>query len=204
MRVHGKQPTLEHAEKSSAYLPRPEDPHMSEARRIAEDINATKVLDPSTGMLINDQRVDALVEHALAIAKRYEHAPEPREWSCPQRCVWRYAHNPYDHRRDVVEDRTVFSGYTMFASVNAGRWVVQCTFPGCGGAQYASFEDPRFWCVDCENKAVGGKWVGVTWPENPLAVEASLGMRPLTAKNWNPGETAEDIAKQDAEALGAN
>jgi Xaa-Pro aminopeptidase len=35
-----------------------------------------------------------------------------------------------------------------------------------------------------------------------LAVEASLGVRPLSAKNWNPGETAADIARQDAEALG--
>ena len=200
MRVQGKQPTLMHADTHAKYLPWPENPRMAEARRVAETINETKVTDPATGAKIYDSLVDSLVANTLAIAKQYEHVPEPAEWSSAQRVVWRYSHLPYERRHAIVTDRSVDPFVKAFAVVNAGRWLVPCPFPGCNGAQYASFADRRFHCVDCNSKAVDGRWVEIIWPQDHLAVEQWLQSRPLENQHWNPGETNEDIAMQDTAA----
>jgi len=198
MHIPGNAPLLEHAEKHSSYLPYPPNPHLAEARRVAEQINKTKIEDPALGYKLYDDLVDSLIENTLAVAKQYEHAPEPPDWSCAQRCVWRFSQLPYDRRHDVVNDRSLATDVKAFAVVNAGRWIVSCVFPGCGGAQYASFNDRRFHCVDCDSKAIGGKWVEVLWPRNLVEIEAALGIhRPLVAQNWVTGETVEDIIKQD-------
>ena len=202
MYLQGIAPTFEHAEVHTAYLPHPENPHLAEARRVAEQINAVKVSDPSTGARIYDGLVDSLVENTIAVARQHEHAPEPADWTCPQRCVWRFSTLPYEQRYEIVQDRTVASGVKAYASVNGGKWLITCPFPGCSGAQYASFHDRRFWCVDCNSKAVSGKWIEVVWPEDHLAVESWLSNRPQTAKHWFPGETATDIAEQDKVAFG--
>ena len=70
MRVQGLAPTFMHAEKHSAYLPRPGVDRLAEANRIAQQINQTKATDPVTGAKIDDQRVDALIEHVTALAAR--------------------------------------------------------------------------------------------------------------------------------------
>jgi hypothetical protein len=88
------------------------------------------------------------------------------------------------------------------AYVNAGRWVVGCPFPGCNSAQMASFTDRRFFCCDCANAAVGGQWVEVVWPANHTEVENWVASRPFDVRHWFPGETAEDIRRQDDEAMG--
>ena len=202
MKVPGIAPTLTHAELHEHYLPWPDDPHLAEAKRVAESINQTKVQDPATGAKIYDSLVDSLVENTLALAKQHQHAPEPITWTAPQRAVWRFSKLPYEQRATVVEDRSVHPDFKTFASINAGRWLVQCPFVGCHGAQYASFGDRRFFCTDCSNKAVGGKWIEVVWPKDHLAVEAWLDSRPVDARHWNPGEDGSDIAAQDAYALG--
>lgn len=189
--------TLVCAETSPAYLPRPVDPRWAEAKRIAQDINQMKVQNP--GYTIYDPLVDSLVANTLAIAKESDPLPEPIDWTPPQRCVWRHAMKVPENRRwEVVEDRKISTDAKAFAVIRQSRWLVLCPFPGCCGAQVASFADRRFWCVDCYNRPVNNLWVEVQWPENPVDVERWLSMRPTHARNWEPGETEETLLNQDA------
>jgi hypothetical protein len=197
--------TLEHAETSAAYLPHPVDPRWSEAQRVAIEINKTKVLDPRTGERIFDPLVDSLVANMLTLAKEHENAPEPSEWTPPQRCVWRSAKKlPDDRRWSIVHDRSLHPDIKAFVVVRQGRWLVTCPFPGCNGAQLASVWDRRFFCVDCLNRAVENQWIDVVWPTDPAAVEKWLWQRPVHAKNWDIGETEADVKEQDAQALRHN
>ncbi len=161
-----------------------------------------KEFNPRTGERIYDPLVDSLVASTLALAKEREHAPEPSEWTPPQRAVWRSAVKvPQDRRWDIVRDASVCPDVKAFAVIRQGRWLTLCPFPGCNGAQLASFTSRRWMCVDCVNRAVGERWVEVVWPEDPCAVELWLDMRPHDAKNWDAGEDEEDIMRQDAEHL---
>lgn len=85
--------------------------------------------------------------------------------------------------------------------VNGGRWIVRCPF--CPSAQNASKLDHRFFCVECGNIDVGGKWVKVIWPDDWEQIEIALFRRPkMQYRNWLPGETLDDLAMQDVEAFG--
>lgn len=197
--------SFECAETHSHYLPHAPDPRWAEAKRVAEDINRTKVLDPQTGERIYDPLVDSLVGNLLALAKEREHVPEPTNWTPPQRCVWRSAIKvPHERRWEIVHDMTTHPTLRAFATVRQSRWLVLCPFPGCNGAQLASYLSRRFWCVDCHSRAAEGKWVEVLWPQEPTEVERWLRGRPTQAKNWNPGETEEDIVQQDTAHMSHN
>lgn len=84
------------------------------------------------------------------------------------------------------------------AIVRQSRWVVLC--PWCPSAQYAHTTDRRFFCVECGNAAVGGKWVTVEWPKNPEEIELHLSVRsdPNT-RSWEWGESIGDLAVENAE-----
>lgn len=78
------------------------------------------------------------------------------------------------------------------AIVRQSRWVVVC--PWCPGAEYAHTSDKRFFCIDCGNVAVDGKWIGVEWPDNPEEIEAHLMLRPVPdTRNWEWGEKSTDL-----------
>lgn len=190
--------SLEHAETSAAYLPHAVDPRWGEAQRVAEAINKTKVLDPRTGERIYDPLVDSLIANTLSLAREHEHAPEPAEWTPPQRCVWRSATKlPENRRWEIIHDRSIHPGVKAFVMIRQGRWVVPCPFAGCNGAQLASVWDRRFLCVDCLNRAVASRWIAVEWPIDPVAVERWLWQRPPYAKNWDPGEDEVTVRAQD-------
>lgn len=82
---------------------------------------------------------------------------------------------------------------TTPAIVNHGRWIVECPFPNCGGAQAASRTDPRFLCITCGNVGASNRWVRVVWPDHPEAIEDVLAPRPPMNRNWRPGETLEQL-----------
>lgn len=191
-------PTLQHAETHSHYMPQPRNPKADEAQKLVASINETMVTDPATGEKLYPKLIDQLIKSTTDLAKTYD-APEPLSWSAAQRCVWRSSKLPHEHRYKVVEDRSLSRDVKAFARVNAGRWLVNCPFSGCNSAQYASILDRRYWCCDCENRAISGKWIEVIWPEVE-SVEAWMQNRPLKAKNWNPGETSKDIKQQDIAA----
>lgn len=72
--------------------------------------------------------------------------------------------------------------------VNHGRWIVDCPVEGCSAAQLASDTDHRFVCVEC----AAGPY-RVVWPEEREAIEQVLEGRPQPARNWEPGETVDDL-----------
>jgi hypothetical protein len=89
---------------------------------------------------------------------------------------------------------------TVEAYVNDSRWVVQC--PGCNGAQLASRNDHRFFCVDCLNADNGGHWLRVVWPKDHAEIEAALLQRPNPkTRHWRPGETVADLVRETEEHL---
>jgi hypothetical protein len=207
MRVPGIAPVLDHAETHPGYLPRPGIDRLQMAAGVAEDIRRHKAENPADN--IHDRLVDSLVGHVRSLVAGPARQAEDPGWTPPQRIVWRSA---AEHRGQlplaperklaVIADHSVHATVRAFAYVNAGRWVVSCPFPGCNSAQMASFTDRRYFCCDCANAAVGGAWVEVVWPENHTEVENWVASRPFDVRHWVPGETAEDIAAQDAEALG--
>jgi hypothetical protein len=79
-------------------------------------------------------------------------------------------------------------GPPLYAHVNHGRWLVECDDPGCRDAQFASESDPRFFCVNCHNRATGGAWRPVVWAGDPGQVERDLAARPEEARNWYPSD----------------
>jgi hypothetical protein len=85
--------------------------------------------------------------------------------------------------------------------VNHGRWVIDC--PDCGGAQLACRTDPRFFCTDCGNAAVGGAWRPVRWPADAAGVEAALGARPLGLQNWTEDEPVGLLRAENAHLRGS-
>jgi len=196
-------PSLQCAEKHPHYLPVPRDPRADEADRIAYEVNKLKVENPQQGSGVYESLVDQLIANQRAISTQPEYASEPMDWTAPQRVVWRSAVKLSESQRMVViEDRNVMSDVKAFAVVNGGRWLVLCPFPNCNGAQYASFLDRRFYCVDCCNRAVGGKWLEVIWPAHAGDLERTLSERPGEAQHWVPGETSDDLREQDAEGWG--
>lgn len=89
-------------------------------------------------------------------------------------------------------------GGPVLARVEHNRWLVQCEY--CAGAQLASREDHRFFCVDCLNAAHGGKWRPVVWPRDHAEIERALLDRPVPAtRNWIPGESVADLHRENAE-----
>jgi hypothetical protein len=89
------------------------------------------------------------------------------------------------------------------ARVEHSRWLVDCPDPTCAGCQYASKDDPRFFCNYCHNAAAGG-WVTVVWPDDLDEIESTLAARPdPRTRNWSPGETAADLAREnEAQGVG--
>lgn len=197
-------PTLQCAETHPAYCPKPRDPRAEETIRIARSVNELKVMDPDKGSRVYDGLVDQLVSNALSLAKQPEHANEPTYWTAPQRCVWRSSQLPYERRSGIIADRSIVSHVKGFACVSSGRWIVSCPLPRCNGAQYASFLDRRYFCVErmCNNQSVDGRWIEVIWPNDVSQIEDWLTNRPDEHRHWNPGETMEDIMKQDHIMLG--
>jgi hypothetical protein len=83
------------------------------------------------------------------------------------------------------------------AMVNHGRWIAQC--PWCPSAAYVSLSDRRFFCCECYNFDVDGKWINVIFPEDAEEIALLLGMRPRHEnRNWLPGETLEMIREENA------
>ena len=84
-------------------------------------------------------------------------------------------------------------GVFLRVLVNDGRWLVQC--PSCHSAQFAAKTDHRFFCVECQNRANGGLWVAVEWPNNVDAIEALLELRSdVRTRNWRFGD---DLAAEN-------
>lgn len=88
------------------------------------------------------------------------------------------------------------AGEPVPARIDANRWIVDC--PDCGSAEFAFVDDPRFLCTNCLNAAVGGACRPVRFPRNREAIEATLLRRPVPrTREWRPGESVADLARQN-------
>jgi hypothetical protein len=107
-------------------------------------------------------------------------------------------HNPNDilHREPtcVVQDAP-----TAHAELIEGRWAVRCPFDGCNSAQHASATDHRFFCANCRNVLIDHEYVELVWPQ-PASVEkieAIVGYRLPTNRNWQHGETLKKLRDEN-------
>jgi hypothetical protein len=98
----------------------------------------------------------------------------------------------------VTPDDNYVSDVTTLAYVSASRWVVHCPF--CQGAQLASESRHRYYCHNCQNQKVSGRWVEVIWPsaDERRAVERVLDRRPNPEmRGWRPGTAIEELDRQN-------
>ncbi|RSS59779.1 hypothetical protein [Streptomyces sp. WAC01280] len=93
-------------------------------------------------------------------------------------------------RRIPVTDGFVLD-QQLYARINHGRWVADCT---CMSAQMVTPADPRMWCVEC-----GTGWWQVTFPTDVAAVEQQLAALPPAERNWWAHEDPTDPARPTLE-----
>ena len=89
---------------------------------------------------------------------------------------------------------------TTTARVSGSCWIADCPKPGCGGAEFVNFGDPRFFCCNCRNADWGGQAIRVVVPddETKTAVEDVLLARPdPKTRNWTDAETAADLEAEN-------
>lgn len=84
------------------------------------------------------------------------------------------------------------------AIVNAGRWMALCD--QCMSGRLVR-PDRGFWCAGCGNEAHGGVERPLVWPDadTMAAIEQILGVRPKRNRNWQPPETVEFLADENAQ-----
>lgn len=80
-----------------------------------------------------------------------------------------------------------------YVCANWGRWVVHCSGAFCFNAMQVYPGQTFVTCTDCET-TLGP----LVWPADPDGVETLLLMRPdMRTRNWNPGETLQDLISEN-------
>lgn len=121
----------------------------------------------------------------------------------------RFGEMPHEElaaRTAPIGDSTLPSGKIArgpkaVARVNSGRWIVDCPF--CEGAELWNPETDIFFCCSCRNADAEGAYLRVQIPDaaiRSMVEEHLVRERPLKARHWEPGETLDDLRRQDAEA----
>ena len=85
---------------------------------------------------------------------------------------------------------------TVSVRIEQGRWLAECWW--CGGLQRAARTDHRFLCDQCYNAPAEGKWLRTVWPEEATEIERLLIERPVPNRNWRPGESVDDLRRENA------
>lgn len=103
-------------------------------------------------------------------------------------------------------DQTMPSGMLLnkdvvaVARVDHSRWIADCPDPECGGAEFVSFADPRFFCCECRNKAIDHAYLPVELPsttDRGDIEELLLARSSGESRNWLPSETVDDLLAQN-------
>lgn len=82
---------------------------------------------------------------------------------------------------------------TVYARINASRWIVDCPLPGCAEAVHTAPGLP-FFCPNCLNAGNGGRAYQVAFPPEIGRIEQVLSERPLpSTRNWARGESIEQL-----------
>lgn len=91
------------------------------------------------------------------------------------------------------------------------RWIADC--PDCRSAEYVWLDAPVFFCCNCANATVGGRWRLVVLPTSRGEIEALVLARPpwividgkvCDPRSWYPVETLEMVRARTAELLEAS
>ena len=99
-------------------------------------------------------------------------------------------------KRRIAPPAGIAKSPTLDASVNHGRWLVDC--PTCASAMDVDPEFLYFFCLDCESVAYGRCWVPVKMPKNREAIEELLMVRAERRnQNWRPSETPADLKREN-------
>jgi len=94
------------------------------------------------------------------------------------------------------------------AYINHGNWVANCplhdpeTGDQCKGAELVDPSDLRFWCIGCDMRGNGGKWLRVAMPApaKRAQIEGLMLARPRDRnRNWNPSETVAALRRENQE-----
>jgi len=83
----------------------------------------------------------------------------------------------------------------LMAEVNHGRWIVRCE---CGGAE-KMWEEGWFICQSCWNAGHKHKYRQAVFPSGRNQIEKLLLRRQIQNRNWIPGETLEQLDKENEE-----
>lgn len=87
-----------------------------------------------------------------------------------------------------------------------GKWVARCPRPGCHNAEQfgqcgdgtvGGLSGTSFWCRETHNGC--GLKCGADWPGNIEDIEFMTRARPVAARNWFPGETVDDLLRENLE-----
>jgi len=97
-------------------------------------------------------------------------------------------------QRDRINKLEVYDDKPLEAKINFARYVVDC--PNCNSAEYA-FEDKLFFCSLCHNSDIGSKARKVKLPPERKKIEELLSKRKIKNRHWLPGETIEDLKKEN-------
>ena len=93
---------------------------------------------------------------------------------------------------DVPSDASPREAY-----VDGGNWFVKCE---CGGCEFVDPKDLVTICCGCWHSGDGHRFRRVVLPENRAAIEAALLRRPdPVTRGWNPGQTVEDLERENHE-----
>jgi len=97
-------------------------------------------------------------------------------------------------QRDRILNLPVLDKKPLEARIEYARFLVDC--PNCNSAEYA-FEDKLFFCSQCLNSDVDGKARKVKMPKDRKQIEVILGKRAIKNRHWFPGETIDDLEKEN-------
>lgn len=105
--------------------------------------------------------------------------------------------------RTLPQQGLILDGTVAEARVDHGRWIADCPFDGCYGAEFVSITGCiPFFCNECRNAATGGVPIPVVLPDEKMRgqIDAYLSARPVPAtRNWTPGETIKQLRDENRE-----
>jgi len=86
------------------------------------------------------------------------------------------------------------------ARVYRNLWIVEC--PDCKSAEMVDTDHPLFFCSNCLNGALDGRWRRVEFPaaKQRAQIEGVLALRPNPdTRNWAPGESVAALKRENRE-----
>lgn len=132
--------------------------------------------------------------------------PEPHPFEPAERVIvlhWRDRQTRLPKFNGSNMPKGLDKRYSTTAYISHGRWVAECPGPNCNSAQYVSPDDPRFWCIACENAYARGKWISVEWPQRWEARERVMLERPeVASRTAFPHETLQALKAENKVNLG--